>query len=408
MKLSAKVVLPHVIPVCLGLAGCNQLINSGRPTADQLVTEANVTPTSGPTSVPTAQAPHYTPAERAEVAKLIPVNDPISAEIDRFRMDTRMMSYNTRRFDDLEAIAGKLRATRSTFGNGSWKIVEFYESLKCREEEPDSMWQLHDAIHQQWIASKPQSVTARVAYADFLVEYAWYARGSGWAKDVTAAGRKLFFERLDKANTVLKQARSMPEKDPYFYSVALTVALGQEWPKADYDALVAEAHAFAPDYWEYDTARAYSLLPRWHGGPGDWEAYAAQTAARRGSLGPELYARIVIYMSSVYDNVFSETKASWPKTRAGLEIMRRKYPHWLEPVNHTACLAILAHDFPLARNMFKQLGGKYDPGYWETPKEFLKYRRLAQGTKSKKPASASRKRYEQSPMMLPDRLVRVV
>ena len=42
------------------------------------------------------------------------------------------------------------------------------------------MWQLQERIHQEWIAAKPRSVTARVACAD----YAWQARGSGYAHTV--------------------------------------------------------------------------------------------------------------------------------------------------------------------------------------------------------------------------------
>lgn len=33
----------------------------------------------------------------------------------------------------------------------------------------ESMWELHDKIHRAWTAAQPQSITARLAYADFLV-----------------------------------------------------------------------------------------------------------------------------------------------------------------------------------------------------------------------------------------------
>ncbi len=318
----------------------------------------------------------YTADERAAGAKLKPVKDPISEKIYKFRVQVRQ-AYNNRRFDDLEGTAGHIRAAKSTFGNGSWMIAQFYESLECRHDEPESMWQLHDQIHRDWIATKPQSLTAQLAYADFLVEYGWHARGSGYADKVTTEGWQLFRERLAAARKLIEGARSWPEKDPFCWVVALEIAMGQQWSKPSYDALVTEAHAIEPSFWGYDTARAFSLLPRWYGEPGDWEAYAEQTSARPDSLGPELYARIVVNLSKYYDNVFQESKASWPKTRAGLEAMRRKYPDWLEPVSDTAMLATLAHDYTLAREMFELTGDTYSPNLWGKPERFARFRNLA-------------------------------
>jgi len=95
------------------------------------------------------------------------VKDPVQEEIYAYRMKVRPF-YNSRKFDNLESLATEARAGKQLFGNGSWRIAEFYESLACRDEETEGMWQLHDQIHQAWIKAKPDSLTARVAYADFL------------------------------------------------------------------------------------------------------------------------------------------------------------------------------------------------------------------------------------------------
>lgn len=87
------------------------------------------------------------------------------------------------------------------------------------------MWQLHDRIHQEWIAAQPASITARVAYAGFQTEYAWKARGSDYANKVTAEGWRLFEQRLASARDILVKARELPEKDPVWWSMMLKVAL---------------------------------------------------------------------------------------------------------------------------------------------------------------------------------------
>ena len=212
------------------------------------------------------------------------VKDPVNVEIDAFRHTVRQL-YNTSNFNELEKIAGDLRASKARLGNGGWKVVQFYDALECRPDEPESMWQLHDQIHRNWIDRNPASITARLAYADFFCSYAWHARGNGYGDSVTSEGGALFRKRLASAHAIVDEARKLKEKDPFLGTVALTVALGEGPAKDQYDAIVEEANAAEPGYWGYDIRRAYSLLPRWYGAPGEWEAYALKAAARPDGLG---------------------------------------------------------------------------------------------------------------------------
>jgi len=332
---------------------------------------------SSPGSRPAKTEEHIDPEEKALAAKLVPAKDPVSQEINAANLKTRQ-NYNSRRFDELEKEAAGLRASQETFGNGSWKIAQFHESLECDTKEPESMWQLHDKIHQEWIATKPDSATARVAYAQFLISYAWHARGSGYADTVSKEGWRLFGERLDAALKVLMEARGIKEKDPCLWLNMLTVALGQGWDAAAYDKLMKEAHAAEPKFWGYDTSRAYSLLPRWHGEPGDWEAFAAQVSARPEGPGIEVYARIVFRLRGFYDNVFRETKASWPKTKEGLNVLLERYPDSLGLQNEAALLATMAEDRPAAKAWFDKIGDRYLPSVFRNPERFVHYRHWAE------------------------------
>jgi hypothetical protein len=316
-------------------------------------------------------------AERAAAAKLAPAKCPVQEEIYAFRLKVRQ-AYNNRRFDELEFIAAELRKKKEVFGNGSWKIAQYYDSFGCRDDEPASMWKLHDEIHRAWNAAKPASLTAKVAFADFLVEYAWEARGNGFSDTVTSEGWRLFGERLAAARNVLREASALPEKDPYWGMVALGVARGQQWEKSEYDALVEEVTAAEPTYWGYHTERAFSLLPRWYGEPGEWERYAEKAAARPNGLGDELYARIVISVRGYHDNVFRESKASWPRTRDGLQKMREKYPDSLEVLSQCALLAAQAEDRPFAKAMFDKLGSSYLASVWRKPERFTHVKHWAE------------------------------
>jgi hypothetical protein len=352
-------ILALALPVIgCGFSGCDAA-PSGRQSHEQSSPQENIT--------------H---SERAEAAKLTPAEDAVSQEIYAFRLKTRG-AYNNRRFDELDALAAELRKEKPLFGNGSWRIVQFYGAFELNDDETEEMWKEHERIHQQWIAANPTSVTARVAYADFLTSYAWQARGSGFADSVTDAAWHLFGERLAAAGEILKEGRELPEKDPMWWMVALRLALGQGWPKEQYNAMLEEAVSFEPKFWGYHTTRAYSLLPRWHGQPGDWEAYAEQAAERPDGLGAEVYARIVIRLRGFHDNVFGETKASWPKTREGLEIMLKKYPDSLEIASNAARLASIAQDREMAQQMFARIGDQYLPSVWRKPERFVHCRNWA-------------------------------
>ena len=302
--------------------------------------------------------------------------DKPTEEINAYRQQARQL-YNESRFDELEALAAKARTTKARFGNGSWAISEFYGSFDCRDEEPESAWQLHDRIHRHWIEAQPQSITARVAHAGFLVSYAWRARGSDYADAVKEEGWRLFAKRLAEAQTVLTAARKLEAKCPLWWSFQMAVALGEDWDGARYDALFAEAKAFEPEFWNYDLKRAYYLLPRWHGEPGDWEEAAEKELARPG-LGAEAYARVVLQQRRYSEtNVFRETKASWPKTREGLEILRQKYPGSLDILTHCAQLAYLAGDRPTAQKLFTEIGGRYYQPAWKDKARFIRLRTWA-------------------------------
>ena len=282
-------------------------------------------------------------------------DDAVQREIMAYRSGTRL-AYNARRFDELERLAADARATSAKFGNGGWKIVQFYTCLACRDTEPEGMWQLHDQIHQAWIAAKPQSITARVARIDFLVDYAWRARGSGYADTITPEGGRRVAERLHQAHEALDEAKGLADAAPEWWSAGMYIALGEGWSRATYDKFYAEAKTRYPLFWGYDTLRSNYLATKWYGEPGDWEKAATEAAADPRSLGDEIYARCVLVQSGNYRNIFRQSAAVWGKTRDGFEQMRTRYPDSVDVTSDYCRFACLAEDRPTAKRLFDLLG----------------------------------------------------
>jgi hypothetical protein len=241
------------------------------------------------------------------------------------------------------------------------------------------MWQLHERIHENWDAMKPNSITAYVAHADFWTSYAWHVRGSGYAKTVKREGWRLFAERLARARQLLDKSANFEPKCPMWWRVYMKVALGQSWSWDDCERLFQQAKTVEPQFWGYDVAKATYLLPRWHGRPGDWEYTLSLEIDRPNGLGLETYARVVQAMSGYYENVFRESQASWPQVRAGFELMRQRYPDSLDVPSSYCQLACLAEDRATARKLFDELEGRMVADVWRDQNAFRRYRNWAYG-----------------------------
>lgn len=284
-------------------------------------------------------------------------------EMIKFRNDTRQL-YNNRKFAELEALAEKIRSGKERFPDGTWKIHSFYECMDCRDEEPEKMWKLHEKIHQDWETKFPESSTAQIAKAQFYITYAWQARSKRYADKVTEEGWRLFGERLAQARTVLDQSKHLKPSCPMWYFCYQTVALGQNWESAEYEALFKEATKSEPEFYHYDNSRAKFLLPRWHGQPGEWEKAAEAEIANRGAIGYQIYAGVVNSQSSYYDNVFEETKASWRDTRKGFDELIARFPSSSSLLNRYCRLACFAGDRKQAKMLFDKIGDNETPTAW--------------------------------------------
>lgn len=280
-----------------------------------------------------------------------------------FRNHARQL-YNKRDFAGLEALAKKIREGKERLVDGDWKIVDFYTCQDCRKDEPESMWQLHDQIHKDWEKKFPDSVTARVARAQFLITYAWHARSDKTADRVTEEGWKLFNERLAEARTILDQAKDLKPSCPMLWLNYQTIALGQGWERKDYDALFKEAKAFEPEFHPYDSARAKYLLPRWQGKPGEWEALAEKDIEKQGATGSATYARVVEDQARYYDNIFDETNVSWRKVRKGFDDLLTTYPDSKKLLNTYCRLACFAGDAKQAKKLFERIGDDKSTVSW--------------------------------------------
>jgi hypothetical protein len=122
------------------------------------------------------------------------------------------------------------------------------------------------------------------------------------------------------------------------------------------------------------------LMPRWYGEIGEWEAFA-MTCARSlpDSLGPEVYARIVVGQSKFVDNVFEASHGlSWAMLSKGIDAWEQRCPESTQPRSARAMLAWQSGRRTIARRAFAAVGDTVELEIWRRPERFLRARHWAQ------------------------------
>jgi hypothetical protein len=194
----------------------------------------------------------------------------------------------------------------------------------------------------------PKSPIAAAAEAQYWIDYAWDARGTGYSGSVTVDGRKLYNERLAKAEQILIESRPYASSMPFWYEqmVAVQSALGR--PSAERDKIFVEGISKFNDYYPTYFVMLNFLLPRWGG---SWEAVddlvSQSVKQTEASQGTAMYARL--YWKAAENltegtKLFGGTRASWPKMKKGLEDLMQRHPASKWNLNNFAKFSCMAGD----------------------------------------------------------------
>ena len=164
---------------------------------------------------------------------------PETKELDVIR-DQAMAFLKAKDYNKLDELAVKFRSSKDCYADGTWKLSELYYALAVSNniygmemfsQIPDKSFEDRIAELQDWVAAKPDSITARLALASVQIDYGWNARGGGYANTVTDESWRQFGERLKEAAETLREARDMNEKCPWYWYEMMRLAGGMQLPE---------------------------------------------------------------------------------------------------------------------------------------------------------------------------------
>jgi|KBSMisStaDraftv2_1062788.scaffolds.fasta_scaffold06056_9 hypothetical protein len=287
-------------------------------------------------------------------------------------------------FSGLEAEARDARLSQARVQGGGWKLYFFYEAVSLPpsgKQAANSDWQDHFVVIRKWIAASPGSAAAHIALANAFVNYAWAARGNGYANTVSNSDWRHFHERIGIAKAALLDAAKTEEKCPYWFEVMQMVALAEGWDKALARELFDSATAFAPNYYHFYREYANFLLPKWYGEAGEMQAFAEEVSSRLPAPDNSIiYFEIASLEACQCDERRDALEGmSWPRIKTGYENLKRLYGTSKLKSNRFAYMSYLAHDKPAARESFDQLGDDWEVTVWHSAADYQVTKKWAFG-----------------------------
>jgi hypothetical protein len=313
-----------------------------------------------------------------EARKYLPRQFDVTTETGKVLKDA-FDALNREDFEWLEREAAKARKNKERLAGGFWKIRNIYIGLENPPNNTDEEWEKHFKRLVRWKDKFPRSITARVALAESWSEYAWVARGSGYAHTVTNKGRNLFKERMSIAERELLEAKDFEERCPQWYLSMMSVALAQSRELEKFDRIYREAMKFEPHYYYFVRQKAWYLMPRWHGEDGDWEAFIEQAAEEIGGAeGAMTYYLVVSDFINNFDDIpFDGRRLSMDKAKQGFYELKKAYGADKQRLNEFAKFACRTNELPTAHEAFEEIGDNYLEDVWDSKERFYHYKSVA-------------------------------
>ena len=327
-------------------------------------------------TVPSAQAV-TTPAEK--VKQPLPG---IQRELD-LRADIHQQietAWRESDFKTLDAMGEDFALHHSKTPSGLWKLDIYFDTLtglahiewpkkwapvkrrdcNCVATDPvhyaegDKRWAVLDAKLAAWTQRYPQSIVAPLVRIHYLINRAWFYRGSDYADKVAPQAWPRFRHYIGEADNVLKSYESIRYKNPAWYGAAAMIAVVNDWPQADrerlYDDMAAHGQLYTPAF----LSAAGFLKPQWNGKSIDihWLIEKAMYHASEED-GLEFYTRF--YWALVSNAQPGQQYANWEPMSDGFDILLKRYP---DPLNvaGAAQMACIYEDQSRFEQAIQQLG----------------------------------------------------
>jgi hypothetical protein len=273
----------------------------------------------------------------------------------------------TRGTDAMEQAITTARANRETLSDGQSRLAALSEGIGLRDDadcgapDSDSGWAALLARVLEWQKKFPASAEAKVAEAQYWLNYAWNARGGGFAGSVSEREWRLFRQRMQTAQAKLEAIPAQGRTEGWYHAT-LQVGIALKWPYPVFDSVYKEGVARYPGYLPLYFGKVQYLQPRWYGTETQLREYIAEAvAAEKSESAQILYARL--QWAASQGDMFTSGRTDWARMKAGFERMIARHPdHW--NLNNYAKFACMAGDWSKVLELRQRIGDHVLESAW--------------------------------------------
>jgi hypothetical protein len=195
----------------------------------------------------------------------------------------------------------------------------------------------------------------------FLTDWAWTARGSGWANTVTPGGWRLMEERLAMAQEILESGENKFPENPAFPVELLSVELGQGMGKFRMEKLFNLAVKIDPGNYSAYSRKMYYLQPRWHGSPREVFEFGlvCLNSGRWSDKIPLVFVEGVDWMAEQDESLIGNPQI-WSAVSFAFQEFLDRYPESIFQRTKYLKWAVQTKNWEVAREQLKLLGSNWD------------------------------------------------
>lgn len=272
------------------------------------------------------------------------------------------------KYDALETRLREILQAKKYDSSGRSEIFKAFKYLCSNPTGSFGFEQFIDRF-QRWVEARPNSHFAHAAYGQVLIDYAWQARGGGWASTVTTEGWRLFEERLQKARAELERAYELDPSDPIPPANLITVAMGLGLDRDEMEKQFKRGLAADPREFSLYARKLTYLMPKWHGTEKDMFEFARKTVAEAptNSIAATVLVQAHWEMFSLLhnrDKRYFRRLGVWDEMKHVYTRVCEQFPDALDRRNWFALTAFYAGDYETAARQLEIIGENWDSSVW--------------------------------------------
>jgi rhomboid protease GluP len=220
----------------------------------------------------------------------------------------------------------------------------------------------------EWRRAYPRSPLPTLIEAMAFEDWAWAARGSGYANSVSGASWMLFSARIEMAAASLRAAPKTAGATPLWYQLSLEVGIAQSRDLAALRGIFDAGAAPFPDYMPLYRQMLRALMPRWLGSYLKVDQFInAEYANSAPRLGFQLYTRLYWMFADLSGDdvdIFTDGLADWNSMKRGFAQLGVRYPRSDYLLNVFASFACRAGDKTEYAALRQQVAARFSASAW--------------------------------------------